>query len=152
MNDDWQSRCDALFELLIGRAPEPGELDELKAYTGSFETFRVQLVSAGRYSETLGDVLAHWQQHVKPAQVQDADVNALMHSVEVLRERQVRMDDTLDKAESGILDLMKKVDSLATEYIAKNEEARELKAMTSSLAAKIAEIDRTLRSRKGVPA
>jgi hypothetical protein len=150
MSESWHSRCDALFALLMGREPLPGEIETLKQSSGGYEEFRIRLVSETLYADELGPVLDRWRQTIKPSPLtSNVQINALMHTVEVLREKQSRMEETLDKAESEALDLLKKVDALVTQYMSRSEEVRELKEVAVSVAAKIAQIDRELSIRKG---
>jgi chromosome segregation ATPase len=150
MNENWQSRCDALFALLIGREPQQGEIETLKQSSGSYEEFRTRLVSENLFADELGPVLDRWRDSVKPSGIGgDEQINALMHTVEVLRERQTKMEESLEKSEGEVLDLLKKVDSLVTQYVSKSEEIRELKALAVAVASKIADIDRAFSMRKG---
>jgi chromosome segregation ATPase len=150
MNENWHLRCDALFALLMGREPRSGEIETLKQSSESYEHFRIRLVSEALYVDELGAVLSRWQQVIAPSDlVANVQINTLMHTVEVLREKQSMMEEALERAEGEMLDLLKKVDTLATQYISRSEEVKELKAVAVSVASKIAEIDRVFSSRKG---
>jgi chromosome segregation ATPase len=150
MNENWQSRCESLFALLIGREPQPGEIENLKQSSGNYDEFRVRLVSENLFADELGPVLDRWRESVKPSDMGgDFQIHALMHTVEVLRERQTKIEESLEKAEGEVLDLMAKLDGLVTNYVTKSEEIRELKSVAIAAASKIAEIDRAFSLRKG---